>query len=235
MFRSVIFLSAILAFLFTGLCSLPELHAQESGDCRDLPLTECPATGNSAYYVILFSGDGGWRELVRTVTEYLNSKDIPVLVVNTAHYFRSKKSPEQIAADLVIMIGTYNLIWGKSQVVLIGYSMGAEILPFGINRLQQNRLPFIKDLIMIAPWKHATFNLIFTDYIYARRGGDDILPELRKLKLKHAYCICDDSRVSLCRKGLDGVIDHTMLTGGHHFHFEYHSLLDLIGKRLKLE
>ena len=60
------------------------------------------------------------------------------------------------------------------------------------------------------------------------------LPILAKMKIKKGYIICDDTEFSIIHKNLDGVIDHDLLAGGHHFGHDYKALSSLIGKRLKL-
>ena len=35
------------------------------------------------------------------------------------------------------------------------------------------------------------------------------------------YIICDDNEISICQKDLEGVADHDVLGGGHHFGGDY--------------
>lgn len=199
-----------------------------------LPLVESPVTAKHNTMVIFFSGDGGWRELDQAVTAYLNSKNIPVVGVNTKKYLWEEKKPAEIADDIQTLIKKYGTLWKASNVVLLGYSMGAEILPHSVNELEPAYAEKIKDMILIAPAQNACYEIKLIFYAYDTNEGEPIIDQLKKLKIKNAYCICDDHKISLCKSGLDGVIDHTELTGGHHFDGDYDVLCGVIGKRLNL-
>lgn len=207
-----------------------------SSDCaRSIPVIESRSDGKNDYYVILFTGNGGWRNLVRTVTWYLNSKNVSVLAINTKKYLWSERKPAQIACDLQTLIDRYNIKWGQDKVVLMGYSMGAEVLPFAVNCMNYKYSNIYKDIILIGPWQKATFKVKLVDYVFDINQGTDIYTELMKIKNKNVYVICDDKPTSICHKGLEGEVDHVQLGGGHHFAGDYKTLLQLIGKRLKLE
>jgi type IV secretory pathway VirJ component len=200
-----------------------------------MPLIENHSEGKSNYYVILLSGNGGWRDLDKSLTAYLNSKNISVLGLNTKQYLLSEKKPEQIAFDLETLMDRYDFKWKHDKVVLIGYSMGAEILPFVVNRMDERYTKKIQNIILIGPWQKATFKVKLADYIYETNEGEEIYPELLKVKHINTYVICDDNEYALCLKPIDGKVDHDELSGGHHFGGDYDALSKLIGKRLKLE
>jgi type IV secretory pathway VirJ component len=211
------------------------LWAQNLKPTRNLPATESRSTGNRDYYVIFLTGNGGRQNLVQSITHYLNIKNVSVLALNTKKYLWSEKDPDQIGCDLEALIDRYNKKWGEKKVVIIGFSMGAEVLPFALNCMEDKYLNEITDLILIGPWQKATFKIRLKDYYLEVNNGSDIYPELLKMKTKKGYVICDDNEFSICRKDLDGVIDYDLLEGGHHFGRNYIALSKLIGKRLNLE
>ena len=55
--------------------------------------------------------------------------------VDSLRYFWSEKPPERVAADLARILRHYGEAWKAKQVALIGYSFGAGIVPFALNRL----------------------------------------------------------------------------------------------------
>jgi type IV secretory pathway VirJ component len=221
--------------LIGTICSYSSIFAQIVRPTSNLPVIESRSGGNNHFYVILLTGNGGWKDLVQSVTRYMNSKNVSVLAINTQKYLWSEKKPAQIASDLEYLIDLYNNKWGQKEVVLMGYSMGAEVLPFAVNCMEDKYLPELRDLILIGPWQKATFEVKLEDYIFEVNKGSDIYTELLKMKTKNAFVICDDNEYSICQKNLDGVIDHDFLGGGHHFGNDYYSLSKLIGKRLNLE
>ena len=117
----------------------------------------------------------------------------------------------------------------------MGYSMGAEVLPFAVNQLDEQYRDHLKDVILIGPGQRAIFRLKPTDYLFEEKKGTDIVAELSKMKAQRSYIICDDNPSSLCRKNLEGICDHDFLGGGHHFGHDYALLSNLISRRLNLE
>ena len=222
-------------FLIEIVSSQYVLVSQQLVPTAKIPVIESKSAGNSDFYIIFMTGNGGWRNLAQYVASYLNSKNVSVLAINTKKYLFSEKKPAQIACDLETLIDRYDIKWGKDRVVFIGYSMGAEVLPFAVNRMEDKYINKLEDLILIGPWQKATFKVKLADYFYEVEKGEDIYEELQKMKLKKSYVICDDNEYSICLKDLQGVIDHEQIGGGHHFGGDYSALAKLIGKRLDLE
>jgi type IV secretory pathway VirJ component len=101
------------------------------------------------------------------------------------------------------LIDQQNKKWGKKRVVLMGYSIGAEVLPFAVNRLKTDYLSEINDIVMIAPGQRATFRIKLADYFFEINKGEDICAEIKRMNGKNAYCKCDDRAISLSRSILD--------------------------------
>jgi type IV secretory pathway VirJ component len=230
--RRILLLLCTLILLCT-IVSNTIVTARETKPSRHLPLIESRTPGNSDYYVIFFTGNGGWRDLARSVTHYLNSKNLSVLVINTKKYLLLGKKPERIACDIENLIDRYSSRWNKENVLLLGYSMGAEIIPFAVNCMDDRYVHKLNDLVLIGPWQKATFRTRLSDYVVEINRGADIYTQL--VKMNRVYVICDDNKYSICHKDLHGAIDHDFLGGGHHFGKDYATLTKLIGKRLKLD
>ena len=113
----------------------PHLNQSVLGDVAGLPLVELPAERQSHLMAVLLSGDGGWRDLDKTIAEKLQSLGVSVVGWDSIRYFWRKKSPEKTAADLAAIINSYGAKWHANKVALIGYSFGADILPFAYVRL----------------------------------------------------------------------------------------------------
>jgi type IV secretory pathway VirJ component len=222
-------------FLIEIISSQNVLISQQIVPTSKIPLIESKSPGKSRFYIIFLTGNGGWRDLAKYVTSYLNSKNVSVLTINIKKYLLSEKKPAQIACDLEMLVDRYDIKWGEDRVVFIGYSMGAEVLPFAVNRMEDKYINKLEDLILIGPWQKATFKVKLADYFFEIEKGEDIYEELQKMKLKKSYVICDDNEYSICLKDLQGVIDHEQMGGGHHFGGDYGSLAKMIGKRLELE
>ena len=222
-------------FIFITVLSDTPLFARNIQTKKKLPIIELVSPGKSDSYVIFLTGDFGFLNFDKAIVHYLNVKNIPVVVLNTKNYFWSKKNPAQLGRDLGSIIDQYSKKWSRKKVILMGYSMGAEVLPFGVNNLDNRYKHQLNDVILIAPSQKAIFRLKPTDYLFEERKGTDIYTELLKMKALRSYVICDDNQFSICRKNLEGLSDHDFLGGGHHFGHNYKLLSRLIGRRLNLE
>ena len=221
--------------IFITLWFNASLFAQKVHPKRNLPIKESISNGNCDFYVIFLTGDFGYLNFDKEIVHYLNGKNASVVVLNSKSYFSSAKSPAQLGHDFGSIITHYNKKWNKQKIVIIGYSMGAEVIPFGINHLDEKSRLQLMDILLIAPGQKAIFRLKPTDYLFEDRKGTDIYTELLKMRGQKSYIICDDSQLSICRKNLEGLSDHDLLGGGHHFGRDFFHLLKLIGKRLNLE
>src|SRR5207237_9005597 len=65
----------------------------------------------------------------------LAGRGISVVGFNSLKYFWHRRSPEEAARDLSEVIERYAQRWGRGRVLLIGYSYGADVLPFVASRL----------------------------------------------------------------------------------------------------
>ena len=105
-------------------------------DVRGLPLVEVPAAGApSDTLAVIVSGDGGWAGIDREIGTVIAGRGIPVVGLNSLQYFWKKKTPDIAAADLERVLRHYLAAWQKERVLLVGYSRGAEVLPFMVDRL----------------------------------------------------------------------------------------------------
>jgi type IV secretory pathway VirJ component len=98
---------------------------------------------------IVLSGDGGWRDLDKTISEKLQSAGVSVVGWDSLRYFWSRKSPDHVASDLGAIVDTFLSRWGGSKVVLVGYSFGADVLPFACDRLSPETKAHIVQLSLL--------------------------------------------------------------------------------------
>jgi type IV secretory pathway VirJ component len=60
---------------------------------------------------------------------------MPVVGLDSLRYFWKERTPRAPPGDVDLILRHYLAAWDKQIVVLIGYSQGADILPFVVNRL----------------------------------------------------------------------------------------------------
>jgi type IV secretory pathway VirJ component len=197
---------------------------------NDLPLVELPAAAPTALAVIV-SGDGGWAGIDRQLGESLQRSGTAVVGLDSLQYFWSKKTPAIAAADLARIIAHYSATWGTQRVLLIGYSRGADVLPFMINRLPPAIRAQVTRVALLGPDSTISFEFRLSDWLGNGAHADAlaVLPEVQQLKNSAVLCIYGAAEHdSLCR-GLDKKsFDVVELTGGHHFGGDYQELARII-------
>lgn len=195
----------------------------------DLPVIEVPARApDSDTMVVILTGDGGWAGLDRGLATDFAARGMPVAALSTLQYFWKPRTPEQTSADLDRVIRHYLQQWQRKRVLVIGYSMGADVLPFALNRLPSETLGHVSFAAALAPGTEAQFEFHLTDWVGAHHEGLPILPEVERLKAPFVCVYAHDDTDTLCPR-LDRerykVIE---LPGGHHFAGDYSRLAETL-------
>lgn len=197
----------------------------------DLPLVEVAATPGHASDVmaIMLTGDGGWAGLDREVATVLAGRGVPVVGWDSLRYYWKAKSPDLAASDLGRIIQHYSATWHRPRVLLIGYSMGADVLPFLLNRLPAEQRALITSTSLIGLSSEAFFEFRVGQWLGATGGGSPVEPELRRLASTNVNCLYGrDEAETLCRTLPADLVHRTELSGGHHFGGDYERLGELI-------
>lgn len=196
----------------------------------DLSLTELPAKGGGSAIAVFLTGDGGWQSLDIGVSQQLVARGIPVVGFDQRAYLWKRKTPDQAGADLARIITTYAAKWHRDSVVVIGYSRGAGIAPFAVNRLPTHLRGAVKAVVLIGAERGANFQFHLRDMLRSGPGPDDVpvMPELRKLGATKIVCFHGaDEKDTLCPDLAPPAVVVKM-SGGHHLDGAYEE----IGKRI---
>jgi len=218
---------------FTDLVEKPEpSRALQVEMVRDLPLVEVLSTrpGRDTLAVIL-SGDGGWASIDRELGNTLASHGISVVGLNSLQYFWTRRTPDGAARDLERVLRHYLATWKKEKALLVGYSRGADVLPFMANRLPQDLLVRIQLVVLLGPGQTVDFEFHLTDWFADSSGkiARPVLPELEKLKGTRILCFYGEEEQETLCKNLDPTLARVIpLQGGHHFDGGYAALAETI-------
>ena len=196
----------------------------------DLPVVEIPSKAPGDTFVILLSGDGGWAGLDRDVAASLLKMNVPTVGLDSLRYFWSKRTPASVTADMDRLIRFYLTRWNKSKVILVGYSQGADVLPFVMNRMPAATRKHIPQTVLMGLGKKAAFEFQVTNWISAPSSGLPIAPETEKLAAGTTTCIygLDEAKDSGCPTVDPAKIKVVSLPGGHHFDGDYDKLARII-------
>ena len=124
-----------------------------------LPLIELPAEGPGRHMAVIWSGDGGWRDLDKEIGEVLAQNGVSVVGVDSLRYFWSAKTPDAVAADLARLLVYLREREGRSAFLLVGYSFGAGILPFAVNRLPDDLRAAVVQVSLLGLEARAAFEI----------------------------------------------------------------------------
>jgi type IV secretory pathway VirJ component len=173
----------------------------------------------------MISGDGGWATLDKKVAAALAKEGVPVAGIDSLRYFWTARTPEGLAADLDRVIRYYATRWQRRDVILIGYSQGADVLPFAINRLPDSTRAHVRLTALLGPGQKASFEFHLSNWI-GKSGDRPIAPEARSMPPDTTLCIygADERKDSLCPQ-LEGTgVQVISKPGGHHLGGDYEAL-----------
>jgi len=84
---------------------------------------------------VFVSGDGGWRAIDRGIAEQLHARGFGIVGLVSSRFFARARTGDESACALQRIMEHYSIEWRTSRVIVIGYSLGAGLLPFMVNRL----------------------------------------------------------------------------------------------------
>lgn len=199
------------------------------GALSDLPLIELPPAHVPAdTLVVLLSGDGGWADLDREVGKALHARGVGVVGWDSLRYFWKARTPQGLANDVARVVEHYRQRWQPRQILLVGYSQGADVLPFALNRMSAAQRAQIAATVWMGLGQRAAFEFHLTAWA-GHSSGLPIAPEVAALKGLPALCLYGtNEHDSACRQQHNPAIRSLALPGGHHFGGDYAQLAQWI-------
>jgi type IV secretory pathway VirJ component len=198
----------------------------------DLPIVEVEATAgtpSSDSFAVLISGDGGWAGIDKEVAGLLADRGVPTAGVDSLRYFWTARTPAGLAQDIDRIVRYYAFHWKKKNALLVGYSQGADVLPFAVNRLPPATRALVKLTTLIGVSEYAAFEFHVANWIGSDSDGLPIRPEMDKLSAADTLCVYgDDDNESICPKISAQHARVIKLPGGHHFGGNYLPLAQLV-------
>lgn len=205
-----------------------------------LPLTELDATPKMDTMAIFYSGDGGWRDIDSEVGQYFQSQGIPTVGLDALRYFWSKKDQASTAKDLARIIEAYRKKWKVRNVLLVGYSFGADVLPSAYDMLPAADKAVVKQMSLLALTKSVDYEISVSGWFGAEGSyqGGTTLDAVAKIDPKLIQCIYGtDDDDAVCSQLKSKGIDVVELPGDHHFDDAYdkvgEAIISGLQKRLK--
>lgn len=189
-------------------------------DDYDLPVIIYPSSNPvSKKLVIMLSGDGGWLEFNDQLASGFSKHGFHVIGFNSRTYFWTQKSPEQTTKDILLLIDQYSKLYKTSRIYLIGYSFGADIIPFIYNRLPKSVKNKVIALELLSPFASSDFMVHTTDLLNISSDNKDfkVGEELSSIKIP-VYCFYgeDEDPKALAQMKKRNLV-HKQVAGDHHY------------------
>ena len=200
---------------------------------EDLPLVEVKARSPGTRFAVFLSGDGGWAGLDKSVADALAEHGLPVVGFDSLRYFWSARTPAGFAADLDRLVRYYAARWKATAVILIGFSQGADVLPFALNRLPPASRRMVTQLVLLSPGQRASFEFHLDNWIHRDDDGLPLAPEIARLAANETLCVYGkDDEDAICPRLQPFQASLVALPGDHHFDGDYEALAARILARL---
>jgi type IV secretory pathway VirJ component len=185
-------------------------------------ITNARSQNNDDAIALLISGDGGWYSFEQQIADHLASLGIPTLGLDSKKYFWNRKTPEETAGDMSKVLSYYSKEWGRKKFILIGYSLGAEIVPFVVNRLPEEMISKILSTVLLSPATTTDFEVHITNMvgIGSRQNTYNVMDEIVKMQAIPTLIIFGEGEKSRIPGLLTGTsVKISLIPGDHHYKF----------------
>lgn len=205
------------------------LRADARRALPDLPIVVLPVAAPQGTMAVVLSGDGGWRDIDRSLAGVFQRKGVPTVGLDSLHYFWWKKTRAQTAADLARIIEHYSRLWHARQVVLVGYSFGADVLPGAYDRLPERVRSKVTEISLLGLSGRVDYEISAGALLGAGAGDGETLPDLAGIRPGLVQCVYGEEEGGSACVGLQGTGAEVIRTGGgHHFDGDYEALANRI-------
>ena len=212
-------------------------EAGSSDNPLGLPLSVLDVKPAMDTMAVIYSGDGGWRDIDKEVGGKLQKEGIPVVGIDSLHYFWSERKPQETADDLGKIIDLYRKQWNVKHVLLIGYSFGADVVPATYKLLKPAEKSSIVQISLLSLSHEVDYVISVMGWLGQKTdgAGGDPVADLKDVDPKLVQCIYgnDDDDEVACPDLKDSGASVVELPGDHHFDENYDLLTKTIVDALK--
>jgi type IV secretory pathway VirJ component len=194
------------------------------GEVKNLPvvITNSKAQDRQAPVALLISGDGGWYGFEQSIADNLAKQGIPTVGLDSKKYFWNRRTPEETASDIAKALNYYGKEWGRGKFVLVGYSLGAEIVPFIVNRLPEDIKSKVESVVLLSPATTTDFEIHISNMLGMgnRQNTYNTINEIIKLQNIPTLIIFGEGE----KTEIPGLLSRTSviirkIPGDHHYKF----------------
>jgi type IV secretory pathway VirJ component len=202
-----------------------------------LPLTITPATkvSENTPMVFFISGDGGWYSFEQNLSGHLAEAGVPTVGLDAKKYFWNRRTPQESAQDIANILNHFSEIWKKNKILLMGYSQGAEILPFIYEQFSQKIRNKVEQMILLSPNAYTDFEIHISNMIGIGNFENtyNVVQALKSISnLTRILIITGDEENSSLHDNLsDTGINFATVRGDHHYNNDSHEIFDFLKEK----
>ncbi len=185
-------------------------------------LTKSKIENTDAPVALLISGDGGWYGFEQSIADNLARLGISTVGLDSKKYFWNRRTPEETAIDIANALSYYSKEWGRDRYILIGYSLGAEIVPFIVNRLPDDIKLKTASAVLLSPETNTDFEVHISNMLGMgnRQNTYNVIDEIIKMQVVPTLIIFGSGEKSKVPGLLTGsTIKIAIIPGDHHYKF----------------
>jgi type IV secretory pathway VirJ component len=193
-------------------------------EVKNLPviITNSKIQDKKAPLALLISGDGGWYGFEQQIADNLGINGIPTIGLDSKKYFWKRRTPEETAIDIAKALNFYSKEWGREKFVLIGYSLGAEIVPFIVNRLTPELKSRVQSAVLLSPATTTDFEIHISNMLGMgnRNNTYNTINEIINMQSIPTLIIFGDGEKTQIPELLNGkAVMIRKIPGDHHYKF----------------
>jgi type IV secretory pathway VirJ component len=201
-----------------------QTHNNNTDIVKKLPLviTHTKIQNKDMPAALLISGDGGWFGFEQSIADNLSNLGIPTIGLDSRKYFWKRRSPEETAKDISDMLNYYSDEWGRERFILVGYSLGSDIVPFIVNRLSKEMKSKIVSAVLLSPDQDTDFEVHFSNMLGIGNYHNtyNVLIEILKMQFVRTLIIYGEEEKSKVPELLIGTsVKVVQIPGDHHYKF----------------
>jgi type IV secretory pathway VirJ component len=183
-----------------------------------LPLSLYSSPDTTKPLIFYISGDGGFNKFSTSFMQTLNKQGYAVIGLNAKDYFWTQKKPKEAATAIEVAINESNKQWKRSNIVLIGYSFGADVAPFMLTNFSSALASKVSRLILLSPSPKTDFEVHVMQMLgWGKSSGESVPAEINKITKPVIFIVGDDekefpfSQLTIKNKQV------MKMPGGHHY------------------
>jgi type IV secretory pathway VirJ component len=209
-------------FRFVIIFLLAFVQSGMDGYCvnKRLPVVIRNNGENTTPLIFHITGDGGMVRFDTKLCRTYRNNGYSFIALSSLKYFLTVKSPTKVARDMIPLIERYFKDWNKEEIILVGFSFGAEITPFLFEQLPEELKEKVKLVVLLTPAKTSDFRIHLRDMIGFDKKNEvyNVADETAKIKSTKILAVYGkkEKHISL-KDNKQANLKILFIRGGHDF------------------